>query len=392
MGRKHDIKPYDDQEPLHKLCEKNDASLFMLGSHSKKRPHNLTIGRLFNSKILDMVELGIESFKKMADFPNKANFTPGSKPIVIFQGERFEYADQFVKIRSLLSDVFRLYDTDKFDIAQAKKIMVFTVLNEKTIQLRCFTSNLPSAYDTQDPVASAPKEEIGAAPVAQKMEDIAAEPKEQKKEEVAPLTVDQKKDEVAATAPLTVEQKKEEVAPSQEPKKDEVAAAAPLTVEQKKEEVVATPSLPVEVAPQSQPKTEIAEPKSKVPATELKSDALIEVGPTVSFSVRRSYLSSEEDYRESLKKPKVIEKKGKKEKNIEHNEIGQTLGRLHVQQQDLSTLGLKHVRPIKPLKRKKVEEVKEEKEPKEGDDEVEMKEGQIEEADHEGGNEEMDEK
>ena len=103
MSKKHDVKPFEDAAPLQHLCDQNDASLFMFGNHSKKRPQNLIIGRLFNSKILDMVELGIEEYKKMSEFSTKANFDPSLKPILIFQGERFEYAEEFIRIRNLLS-------------------------------------------------------------------------------------------------------------------------------------------------------------------------------------------------------------------------------------------------------------------------------------------------
>jgi len=224
------MKPFDDAASLEKLCGRNDISLFILGNHSKKRPQNLIIGRLYNFKILDMVELGIESMKSMSEFSDRATFGPGLKPVIIFQGERFEYSEEFIKIRNLLGDLFRLQDTEVFDVTQAKKVMVFTALGEKFISLRCFTSNLPSAHEIQDNTE----------------------------------------------------------APSKEP--------------------------------------------------------LIEVGPSIRFKVRRTFLSSEDTFKESLKKPKVIEKQKKKKKNIEHNELGQVLGRLHVQQQDLSTLALKRIK------------------------------------------------
>ena len=41
------------------LSQKNDASLFAFGTHSKKRPHNLVFGRMFDNHILDMVETGV---------------------------------------------------------------------------------------------------------------------------------------------------------------------------------------------------------------------------------------------------------------------------------------------------------------------------------------------
>ncbi len=31
------------------MCEKIDASLFLLGSNSKKKPDNLVLGRIFNN-------------------------------------------------------------------------------------------------------------------------------------------------------------------------------------------------------------------------------------------------------------------------------------------------------------------------------------------------------
>jgi len=46
----------------------NSSSLFVLGSHSKKRPNNLVLGRTFNHQILDMVELGVENYLPMASF------------------------------------------------------------------------------------------------------------------------------------------------------------------------------------------------------------------------------------------------------------------------------------------------------------------------------------
>ena len=58
-----------------KLCAKADASLFAFGSHSKKRPSNLLLGRLFDGHLLDMFELGVERFLSMHElhvrfFPN----------------------------------------------------------------------------------------------------------------------------------------------------------------------------------------------------------------------------------------------------------------------------------------------------------------------------------
>lgn len=55
--------------------------------------------------MLDMVELGIEEYKKMADFKVQANFMSALNPLLIFQGEHFEYMDKYMKIRNLLAGI-----------------------------------------------------------------------------------------------------------------------------------------------------------------------------------------------------------------------------------------------------------------------------------------------
>ena len=39
------MRPFEDQTSLEFMSQKNDASLFAFGSHSKKRPHNLVFGK-----------------------------------------------------------------------------------------------------------------------------------------------------------------------------------------------------------------------------------------------------------------------------------------------------------------------------------------------------------
>jgi ribosome production factor 2 len=41
------------------VAKKADTSLFLFGSHSKKRPNNIVLGRTYEHKVLDMAELGI---------------------------------------------------------------------------------------------------------------------------------------------------------------------------------------------------------------------------------------------------------------------------------------------------------------------------------------------
>ncbi len=45
LGKKNDLHPFDDVNQMEFLTTKNDTSLFLLGSHTKKRPSNLVLVR-----------------------------------------------------------------------------------------------------------------------------------------------------------------------------------------------------------------------------------------------------------------------------------------------------------------------------------------------------------
>lgn len=41
-----------------------------MGSHTKKRPHNLVLGRFFDGHLYDALELGVEGYKSIKAFGN----------------------------------------------------------------------------------------------------------------------------------------------------------------------------------------------------------------------------------------------------------------------------------------------------------------------------------
>jgi ribosome production factor 2 len=84
----------------------------------------------------------------------------------------------------------------------------------------------------------------------------------------------------------------------------------------------------------------------RLPRVELK-----EMGPFVDFEMRRTFNGPEELQKAAMKKPKEL--KPKKEKNIEHNILGDKLGRIHMERQDFSKL---QTRKMKGLKRAIAEE------------------------------------
>ncbi len=51
--------------------------------------------------------------------------------------------------------MFRGKDIESYDVALSKKVMVFTLTGEKTLLLRCYTSDIPSSTEVQAPVYGA---------------------------------------------------------------------------------------------------------------------------------------------------------------------------------------------------------------------------------------------
>ncbi|KFW84251.1 Ribosome production factor 2 [Manacus vitellinus] len=87
----------------------------------------------------------------------------------------------------------------------------------------------------------------------------------------------------------------------------------------------------------------------KIPRIELE-----EMGPSLDLVMRRTHLASDDLYKLSLKQPKAL--KPKKKKNISHDVFGTTYGRIHMQKQDLSKL---QTRKMKGLKKRPAEKLAE---------------------------------
>lgn len=85
---------------------------------------------------------------------------------------------------------------------------------------------------------------------------------------------------------------------------------------------------------------------SKVPRISLS-----EMGPSIDFTVRRVQEADEEMMKMALKKPKIAKKDvesglGKKRKNIETDEMGDRVGRIHLGKQDLNKLQSRKVKAL----------------------------------------------
>ncbi len=131
-NQRNDIRPFEDASKLEHWCKKMDASLFLFGSHNKKRPDNLVFGRLHDFNMLDMIEFGIDQYHSLASFKN-AKVMEATKPCLLFAGE--EFADpanlDMQRIKNYFIDFFRGVETDSVRLAGIEHVLQFTSLDKK---------------------------------------------------------------------------------------------------------------------------------------------------------------------------------------------------------------------------------------------------------------------
>ncbi|XP_044146710.1 ribosome production factor 2 homolog [Bufo gargarizans] len=238
--RKNMTRPFDDPTSLEFFSKKSDCSLFVFGSHNKKRPNNLIFGRMFDFHVLDMIELGLEKFVALQDVKS-AKCPEGTKPLLIFAGDAFEINEDYRRLKSLLIDFFRGPAVPAIRLAGLEHVLHFTAVDGK-IFMRSY-------------------------------------------------------------------------------------------------------------------KVLLKKSGCRTPRIELE-----EMGPSFDFVMRRTHLASDDLYKLSLKRPKALQ--AKKKKNISHNTFGTQFGRIHMQKQDLSKLQTRKVKALKKRPAKKMSAANEDSSPK----------------------------
>lgn len=68
FSKKNAVRPFEDASSLEFWAQKNDASLFVVGQTTKKRPDGMVFVRMFDNRVLDMCEVGVDSFVPMTSF------------------------------------------------------------------------------------------------------------------------------------------------------------------------------------------------------------------------------------------------------------------------------------------------------------------------------------
>ncbi len=109
LRRENDILPFEDggEASLEFLMTKNDAGLFALVNHNKKRPDNLILGTTFDGRVLDLVELGVSGFCSSTEFKGSVAKRVGSKPCMVFAGDEWNNDEVMSRLQLILVDLFR---------------------------------------------------------------------------------------------------------------------------------------------------------------------------------------------------------------------------------------------------------------------------------------------
>ncbi|EFP76929.1 uncharacterized protein PGTG_02390 [Puccinia graminis f. sp. tritici CRL 75-36-700-3] len=162
FAKRNLIHPFEDSSSLQFWSVKNDASLFLIGSDSKKRPDNLTFVRMFDHEVLDMVEVGIEGAVSLADIKGPKT-SPGLIPLFHFVGTLWDSNERYKQFKSILLDFFRGQEIHSIDLVHGLQYVISVSVGEidqpgtTTSLLNLDPSALPTPSDETPNQTDKPK-------------------------------------------------------------------------------------------------------------------------------------------------------------------------------------------------------------------------------------------
>mmetsp|Transcript_15904 Transcript_15904/g.27410 ORF Transcript_15904/g.27410 Transcript_15904/m.27410 type:complete len:343 (+) Transcript_15904:180-1208(+) len=143
--KNEDCRPLEvgGEQHLEFYARKADCGLFAMGSHSKKRPHNLVMGRFFDDHFYDAIEFGIDGYQSINAFGSAAAGSGlGGKPCILFVGEKFESVPALKVARSTLLDMFRGEQVESVNLAGVDRVMTVSAISDTQILLRQYVIKL----------------------------------------------------------------------------------------------------------------------------------------------------------------------------------------------------------------------------------------------------------
>lgn len=128
--KNENLHPYENSESLEFLANKNECGLVAFGSHNKKRPNCVTLARIYNSELLDLVELmllpprdgeTIPPFKELV-----MDVGLGLRPMMLFSGSPWDdpTSTAHIILKSALLDMFKGEETSQVDVEGLQYVMM----------------------------------------------------------------------------------------------------------------------------------------------------------------------------------------------------------------------------------------------------------------------------
>ena len=96
-----------------------------------------------------MFEFGVFNYKPISEFISKSVNTQ-IKPLLIFQGEQFEFSEKHRQLKSFFIDFFKMTDYEEANIAELQRVMVFTSVSDSRIEVRHYEMNTDTAVNETD--------------------------------------------------------------------------------------------------------------------------------------------------------------------------------------------------------------------------------------------------
>lgn len=126
FSKRNKILPFEDPSSVEFFADKNDASLFVVSTHSKKRPNNLILARTFDAQILDLLEIGVEEEAMFIQDFKGSKCNVGMRPLMLFSGQLFESHPSFRQLKSFFMDMFRGREIQSIDAVSLQHVIVIS--------------------------------------------------------------------------------------------------------------------------------------------------------------------------------------------------------------------------------------------------------------------------
>lgn len=147
INARYETRPFEDDQLLLHLSDKHHCPLFFFASNSKKRPNRLVLGRVFDRKMLELIEFEV---KELAGGFSALNGISSSQRVTfVAVGDVFENDDRMRRVRNIFHDVF----SSSVSTINLRETMGFVVtmvgIDEKQVCFRLYRAERGHLLDLE---------------------------------------------------------------------------------------------------------------------------------------------------------------------------------------------------------------------------------------------------